>query len=192
MAAPVGRFYIPFVKAPALATVILGLLALPLAGTAQTAAGRVFVSPSGEPFHPSPAAPDPFEAWFSRVDTNHDGRIDRAEFRADAAQFFKRLDINGDGVIDGFEVAAYEKSVAADLDINGQGFAADPKSRDAPMSLLADPEPVSGADADLNSHITLAEWLAATDHRFDLLDTHHLGYLTREALAARLPKGRRP
>jgi hypothetical protein len=192
MAALRGRFYIPFVKAPAVATLILGLLILPIAGAAQTPAGRVFVSPSGEPFHPSAAAPDAFEAWFSRVDTNHDGRIDRAEFRADATLFFQRLDTNHDAIIDGFEVAAYEKSVAADLDINGQGFAADPKSRDAPMSLLADPEPVSGADADLNSHITLAEWLAATDHRFDLLDTRHLGFLTREALAARLPKNRRP
>jgi hypothetical protein len=186
------RLYIRAVNAPALAIVVLGLLALPLVGTAQTPAARVFVSPSGEPFHPSAAAPDPFEAWFSRVDAKHDGRIDREEFRADATQFFKRLDTNGDGVIDGFEVAAYEKSVAADLDINGQGFAVDPKSRQGPVSLLADPEPVSGADADLNSHISLAEWLAATDRRFDLLDTKHLGYLTREALAARLPKGRRP
>jgi hypothetical protein len=178
-----------FAAAPILA---LCLVALPLGLAAQTAIGRVFVSPSGEPFHPTPAAPDAFGAWFSRVDANHDGRIDRDEFRADAAQFFKRLDTNGDGVIDGFEIAAYEKSVAADLDISGQGFIADPKSRDGPITLLAEPEPVSGADTDLNSHVSLAEWLAATDRRFDLLDVKRLGYLSREALVARLPKGRRP
>ncbi|HXV01197.1 MAG TPA: EF-hand domain-containing protein [Caulobacteraceae bacterium] len=176
----------------ALAILGLGLLALPLAGATQAPTGRVFVSPSGEPVHPSAAAPDPFEAWFSRVDSNHDGRIDRDELRADATQVFQRLDTNHDGAIDGFEVAAYEKGVAADLDINGQGFAGDPKARDAPMSLLADPEPVSGADANLNSKITLAEWLAVTDRRFDMLDAKHLGYLTRDALAARLPKGVRP
>ena len=172
------------------ALLILALIAAPLGLTAQTPAARVFISPCGEPFGPSAAAPDGFEVWFARADSNHDGRLDRAEFEADAVQFFKRLDTNGDGVIDGFEVAAYEKSVAPELGIDGQGFAAGSKT--GAVSLLSDPEPVSGADMALNSRITLAEWLAAADRRFDLLDVKHLGYLTREALAARLPKGRKP
>jgi Ca2+-binding EF-hand superfamily protein len=176
------------VKLPLL---ILALIAPPVVAGAQAPAqARVFISPSGEPFRPSATAPDPFEAWFARVDANHDGRVDRAEFEADAAQFFKRLDTNGDGVIDGFEVAAYEKSVAPELGINGQGFAVGSKSE--AVSLLSDPEPVSGADTALNSRITMAEWIAAADRRFDLLDTRHLGYLTREGLAARLPKARKP
>lgn len=146
----------------------------------------VFVSPFGELFNPTTQAPDAFEAWFSRVNANHDGRIDKPEFRADAEQYFKRLDTNADGVIDGFEIATYEKSVAADLDIAGQGFARG-GSGDA-VSLLSDPEPVSSADLKLNAHITLAEWLAVADQRFDMLDAKHQGYLTREALRMLLPK----
>lgn len=146
----------------------------------------VFVSPFGELFHPTPQAPDAFDQWFSRVDAKHDGRIDRDEFRADAQQYFKRLDTNGDGVIDGFEIAAYEKSVATDLDVGGQGFARGGSADVA--SLLSDPEPVSSADLKLNAHITLAEWLAVADQRFDMLDEKHEGYLTREGLRALLPK----
>jgi Ca2+-binding EF-hand superfamily protein len=148
-----------------------------------------FVSPFGEPFHPTAQAPDAFDAWFSRVDANHDGRIDRAEFRADAEQFFRRLDTDHDGSIDGFEIAAYEKLVAADLDIGGQGFARG-GSEDV-VSLLSDPEPVSSADLKLDSHIDLAEWLSVADQRFDLLDTRHQGYLTREELRVQLPKSAR-
>jgi hypothetical protein len=146
----------------------------------------VFITPSGESIHPTAAAPDAFVAWFDRLDARHEGRIDRAEFRADAEQFFHKLDLNGDGVIDGFEIAAYEKSVAADLDIAGQGFASG--GSENTISLLSDPEPVSSADLSLNAHITLAEWLAVADHRFDLLDAKHQGYLTHETLDRLLPK----
>ncbi len=178
MAARSRGLYSGRVNAPviSLSALVLALMAAPMAA-AQTATARVFVSPSGEPFRPSAAAPDPFEAWFAVADANHDGRIDRAEFRADAVQFFQRLDTNHDGVIDGFEVAAYEKAVAPELAIDGQGFSGDPSSKSGAMGLLSDPEPVSGADSDLNSHISTAEWLAAADHRFDLLDSKHLGYL---------------
>ena len=185
MADKVWRLYFGPMMAPAL---ICLLIALPLAGLAAPASAPdpVFIAPSGEPIRPTPRAPDAFETWFARVDANHDGRIDRAEFRADAEQFFKRLDANGDGVIDGFEIAAYEKSVAPELDIAGQGFARG-GSADV-VSLLSDPEPVSSADLQLNSHISLAEWLAVADSRFDLLDGKHQGYLTREGLRGLLPK----
>lgn len=146
----------------------------------------VFITPSGEAIHPSTQTPDAFAVWFDRLDTRREGRIDRAEFRADAEQFFHRIDLNGDGVIDGFEIAAYEKSVAADLDIAGQGFATG--TSENTISLLSDPEPVSSADLQLNAHITLAEWLTVADRRFDLLDAKHHGYLTREALDDMLPK----
>jgi hypothetical protein len=169
------------------ALLVLILLA---ATPAPAQPARVFISPSGEPFHAGAGAADGFEAWFAQVDTRHDGRIDLGEFRADAARYFKVLDTNNDGVIDGFEVAAYEKSVAPELDIAGQGFARDGKARSDVATLLSEPEPVSGADVNLDSRITLTEWLAAADRRFELLDTKHLGYLTHDGLKALLPKAR--
>ena len=52
--------------------------------------------------------------------------------------------------------------------------------------LIDEPEPVTGADFDLDSHITMAEWLRATDQRFDLLDTAKTGRLTLEALRVKM------
>lgn len=165
------------------------ILAAVLAGAASpppAAPARVFISPFGQPFWPRAGGPDGFEIWFRSV-AGHSDRIDRAQFRADATAVFHRLDTNADGVIDGFEIAAYEKSVAAILDIDGQGFAAGGKGKVEAASLLDDPEPVSSADTALNSHITLAEWLAAADHRFDILDDKHKGWLDHDALLAKLP-----
>lgn len=157
--------------------------ALAKAAKAPAPAG-VFVSPSGEPFRPTAAAPDPFATWFARVDANHDRRIDRAEFEADARAFFKTLDANGDGVIDGFEVTAYETKVAPELAARAEGH--------GPDTLLDDPEPVSGADLDLTSRITQAGWLRITERRFDLLDKKRQGFLDHGALLTLLPKPRRP
>jgi Ca2+-binding EF-hand superfamily protein len=185
---------------------------------------RLFLSPSGEPFRPSPGAPDPFEAWFAQADTNHDGAIDRAEFRADAARFFKRLDANGDGVIDGFEVSAYERDIVPELGEEAEGrFPQEPAGAGQDgdhgqgaggghpgghregghggrggagprglTQLLDEPEPVSGADFELDGHITFAEWMRATDQRFDLLDTGKTGRLTHDQLKALLSKPVKP
>ncbi len=154
---------------------------------AQTAP-RTFISPSGEPFRPTPEAPDGFSAWFAQVDAKHNGRIDRDEFRADAARFFKQVDANGDGVIDGFEIAAYESRIAPELGVDGPGLASGGEVGGGVVSLLREPEPVSGANLSLDKSISLAQWLAAADRRFDLLDKKHQGYLERDALFAMLPK----
>lgn len=76
---------------------------------------QLFISPSGEPFRAGPDQPYPSVAWFARADTNHDGRLDRAEVRADATAFFQRLDANHDGVIDSFELGDYEQKVAPEI-----------------------------------------------------------------------------
>ncbi|HEX7759086.1 MAG TPA: EF-hand domain-containing protein [Caulobacteraceae bacterium] len=183
---------------------------------------QMFLSPSGEPFRLVPGAGEPFNAWFTRVDANHDGRIDRAEFRADAQAFFKLVDASGDDVIDGFEVSAYEHKIVPELirEVEFRVFGP-PEGSEPPeeggahrgghgpaggrrpdhpdgerpdngsrghTSLLGEPEPVSGADSNMDGKVTAAEWLQNADRRFDLLDDQHLGYLTREALFAKLPK----
>ena len=45
---------------------------------------------------------------------------------------------------------------------------------------------MTGADFALDGRITLAEWIRASDQRFDLLDVARSGRLTLEALRARL------
>jgi hypothetical protein len=53
------------------------------------------------------------------------------------------------------------------------------------QQLIAEPEPVSGADFALDSHITLAEWMRATDQRFAILDANKDGRVTLDELRAR-------
>jgi hypothetical protein len=72
---------------------------------------RLFISPSGEPFH----GENGLAAWFAQADANHDGAVTEAEFDADADRFFKKLDKNGDGKLDGFEIQAYEHDIVPEI-----------------------------------------------------------------------------
>jgi EF hand len=186
---------------------------------------RIFLSPSGEPFRLNQTTPDPLKAWFDETDANHDGAIDRLEFRADAARFFQKLDENGDGVVDGFEAADYESKIAPELAEQAEGrlpgqfvrergaqnedrpsrpgeLQTEPhrEDHDTPTSgpgrriaqLIDEPEPVTGADFNLDSHITLEEWMRATDRRFDMLDTAKTGRLTLDQLRQRLAHPPKP
>jgi hypothetical protein len=72
---------------------------------------RLFISPSGEPFR----GENGFQRWFDQADSNHDGVIDLAEFRADAEHSFKVVDTNGDGVISGLELQHYEHDLVPEV-----------------------------------------------------------------------------
>src|SRR6478609_8066196 len=77
---------------------------------------RTFISPMGEPFRThGPDDPAPDLVWFQGVDTNHDGRISLAEFRADAARFFAILDVDKSGEIDPQEIERYETEIAPEI-----------------------------------------------------------------------------
>jgi len=178
-------------------------------------AGQLFISPSGEPFRARPGDPYPVAAWFDRANKAHDGKLTRAEFVADAEAFFAKLDTNHDGVIDGFENQDYEQKIAPEIlphvgrlnavdagygpDAPGIGREAGTPHRRggggggrrssgqvyegaAPYSLINEPQPVMGADADFDQRITLAEFRKAANERFDLLDKTHQGYLTLTGL----------
>ena len=93
-----------------------------LAMAARPAAGRnledwpnVFIAPMGKPFRARMDAPYPVVDWFKAADKNADGKIDHAEFMADAEAFFDTLDLNHDGALSSYEVALYEHNVAPEI-----------------------------------------------------------------------------
>ena len=170
---------------------------------AQNEPLRGFISPMGEPFRAPFSQPYPAITWFNQADTNHDGKLSREEFRADAVRFFKLLDVNGDGKISDMEAMRYEHQVApeiiaATVDTSGTQRPTDPNDseglRNTPLStirqgaaafsFLNDPEPVRSADTDFNNKTSLDEWMAAVDRKFRTLDPDETGYLT----LATLPK----
>lgn len=46
------------------------------------------------------------QRFFDRIDTNHDGKISRAEYQAWVDGRFDKLDVNHDGVVDASEIAS--------------------------------------------------------------------------------------
>lgn len=197
-----------------IAVLVLSACATPQSGEQQVeqldkpeiarlkSAPGLFISPCGQPFRSAPGEAYPVAQWFAQADKNGDGRIDRAEFRADAEAFFKLLDRNHNGVIDGFELSYYEHTLVPEiLGAYRGGAAADSLGEDehgsgrrqpdvlglqgaVAFELFSKPEPVASADLGMDGHITLAEFLTAANVDFDTLDRMGRGYLT----LADLPK----
>lgn len=91
-------------------------------GRAEVRLPNVFISPAGEPFRAPRGAPYPSAVWFAGADADHDGRLTKAEFLADAERFFKVLDANSDGVVDGFELQHYERDLAPEINPQIEGL----------------------------------------------------------------------
>jgi hypothetical protein len=160
----------------------------------------LFIAPSGEPFRAPPEAPYPVSTWFARADADHDGRLTFREFTDDSLVFFDSLDANKDGVVDGFEAQVYERTMVPEI-AQGSDFSFAPRARAsrglfsrrppsgsgvaegaAQYGLLNEPQPVAGADGDLDHKISRAEAIAAAGRRFRRLDTDNDGALTLAAL----------
>ncbi len=179
------------------------LAAALFAAAGAAAAEQVFISPMGEPFRAPDGAPYPSATWFAQADTNHDGVISRAEFRADAQRFFKALDYDKNGTINDLEIQRYEYILAPEIvrattdtssySLNGggdddsafkhTGFAA-VRQGAANFSFLNEPEPVRAADMDLNRKVSMDEWMASADRRYARL----LGEQTDGLKLADLPR----
>lgn len=152
---------------------------------------QLFISPSGQPFRAPPDQPYPVAAWFAQADADHDGRLTRAEFRADADIWFKALDADANGQIGMIEAQRWEEQlvpeIARDALSGGMGGGGGPMmmGRRGPpgrneadhrhqgaavYSLINEPHPVRGADADFSMSVSPREWRAAADRRFAVLD----------------------
>ncbi|MDB5431082.1 MAG: EF-hand domain protein, partial [Caulobacter sp.] len=84
----------------------------------------LFISPCGRPYRSAAGEAYPVGLWFATADTNHDGKLDRAEFRADADLFFQVLDRDHDGVVAGEEITFYEQRIVPEI-LAGPGAQAD-------------------------------------------------------------------
>lgn len=170
---------------------------------AATAQGnrRTFISPMGQPFHGSDAAPDPERAWFTAADANGDGKITLAEFKSDAGRFFAALDRKRDGEIDPDDIDYYENTIAPEVRSSdgGRGIIArgsDSNAQGGPKAPLYDagkfgaarfsyfdlPEPVTAADRNFNRGVDPRELGDAADKRFASLDTGKDGALSWDEL----------
>jgi len=83
---------------------------------------------------PPPPPPAPGGRFMARFDTNGDGVVDRAEFRAQAMQRFDRIDINKDGKIDPAERQAARDAMGfrGDRGPGARGDMPPPPPADAP------------------------------------------------------------
>jgi hypothetical protein len=166
----------------------------------RPARAQLFISPSGQPFRAPAGQPYPVAAWFAQADRDHDGKLTREEFRADADAWFEQLDLNHDGQISMPEVTHWEDEVVPEITratMGGYGGGrggplsrnvADTRAQGAALySVINEPHPIRGADADFSFGVSKAEWRAATDRRFDLLDDK-LGVKDGVILLADLPK----
>lgn len=191
---------------------LLTLAAWPAAAQPRPAE-RMFISPSGEPFR----GPDGLARWFAGADADHDGRLTPEEFVADGTRLFTKLDANHDGKIDGFEEGAYERDLVPEITGLFFGGGGEEGGPDRPRfgfrrggrgggregagryGLLDIPQPVSGADRDVDGKITLDEWRRTLAMRFGMLDVAKAGVLTLETLPplpgapgkGKPPRGRR-
>lgn len=173
---------------------------------------QLFISPSGQPFRAPAGGPYPSAAWFAAADRDRDGRLTRDEFRADAEAWFKVIDADGDGQLGMPEATRWEEELVPEASRvatgsfggSRRGFARiDPGSGVAgrnelntrlqgasAYSLINEPHPVRGADADFDFRVTRAEWRTAADRRFALLDPDGDGAMLATELRQTLVQGR--
>ncbi|WP_293678206.1 hypothetical protein [uncultured Phenylobacterium sp.] len=161
---------------------------------------QLFISPSGQPFRAPAGQPYPAAAWFAAADADHDGRLTRDEFRADAEAWFRTIDADADGEVSMPEVTRWEETIVPEITratFGGYGGGALRRNRldtraqgAAGYSVVNEPHPIRGADADFSMGVSRAEWRAAADRRFDLLDEDKDGALLLAGLPRTPTQGR--
>ena len=141
------------------------------------------------------------------ADTNHDGKISRAEFTAQAAAHFAKLDANGDGQISPDEMKAVMERMHEGMGgrngPGGPGEAMMPPPPGGPMGEAMMPPPRGGPmggamnmgghpgrgmlerlDTNHDGRISRDEMRADMDRHFDKLDTNHDGFIDKAEMDA--------
>ena len=138
------------------------------------------ISPNSEPLSGGilgrPDCDEALAKWFDRIDTNHDGVIDGAEFLADARAQFARMDLDHDGFITADELTTYR------MPYLGSGDAKPGAKRQRISQAAAEglEDPVMAADANLDFQVSLPEFLAQAETKFAKLASD--GKMNRDAL----------
>jgi len=125
-------------------------------------------SPNGEPLNGGtlgqPSCSLAMNYWFDRTDANHDGRLDREEFLADARAQFAKMDLNSQGYITNDELSRYRRPFREGTRSN---------------NVI---DPVMTADKNLNFMVTSAEFLQHADEAFTQMDADRNGVIDRADL----------
>jgi hypothetical protein len=154
-------------------------------------------SPNGEPLSGGslgdPKCDDAMRRWFGKVDTDHAGTIDAAEFLADARRQFAAMDIEKTGALTPAVLAKYRAPYIADRprkearDDSGDDDqqARDRRDRETGPPMEKDrADPVMIADVNLRNRVTLDDFLALARRNFASLDTNKDGRLSLDEVLA--------
>lgn len=119
-------------------------------------------SPNGEPLSGGslgpPACAEAMGQWVARIDSNHDGIVDRQEFMADADAQFKRMDLDHDGFITSDELSTFRAPFMG-IDDDSQ-----------PLRATHGADPVMSADGNLDFRVSHGEFLKQAADIFDYLN----------------------
>lgn len=149
---------------------------------------RTFYSPNGEVLNGGtlgkPTCSDAMTNWFNRIDANHDGRVTRDEFFADARRQFAIMDSDHDDLITPVELDHYRAPFSPPQDKRTPAGRRRDTSRNS-LTAGDTPDPVMSADTRLRNEVDLRDFLIHAEKVFATLDRDRDGSLNRrEAVAA--------
>ena len=186
-------------RATAVALILLGALLAGCGGGSSEPPGPppTPVSPNGEPLvagGPGTACDAALARWFDAADTNHDGSLDPAEFKADAKRWFDAMDLNHDGSVTPDELMTlrlklmpYQPPPEKEHERKPSDVTSWFSSR--PRRGLNDrPDPVMSADVNLDNRVTWQEFEAQAARTFVQLDADRDGRLSKAEVLASCPK----